>query len=169
MPIQVKLFGDLREKARQQGYDMRALNMINLENDGIETIFDILKKFLIKESEVSHIFVNGKYCRPGKKVRDGDRVGLFPQNMGLIFLEIVKNNSIYIKIKLFADLQKYGPAQSVIDLPEGSTLKLVLEKYKIPQEKMKLIILVNGRPCYEKDFVLRNGDVIAIFPPIGGG
>jgi hypothetical protein len=64
---------------------------IKIENTSIHTVYDILEKFTINEDELSHIFVNGKYCGIGKKVKNGDRVGLFPKNMALIFVEIQLN------------------------------------------------------------------------------
>jgi len=166
MVIKVKLYGDLRKKEPQQNSFEGAPSTMNIEDDGIETIFDILKKFSIEETEISHIFVNHKYSGPGKEVRDGDRVGLFPRNMALIFEEIVRNNSILITIKLFSDLQKYRPAQSEIELPEGSTINSIREKYKISTKSKKFIIMVNGRPCYEDDFVVKDGDNVSISSPI---
>ncbi len=168
MSIQIKLYGDLREKFQQETYEVGAPITFNIELNGIKTIFDILRKFSMEEKELSLVFVNGKYCGLGKEVKDGDRIGLFPKRMGLIFMEIEQNNTIRIEVKLFADLTKFGPERSSIDLPEGSTVKSILEKYRIPKEKRKLIILVNGRPCHGKDPILQGGDVVAIFPPIGG-
>ncbi len=93
MPIKVKLYGDLREKAPQHNSNAGAPSTLNLEDNEIETVFDILKKFNIKETEISHIFVNHKYSKLQKEVKNGDRVGLFPKNMGLIFVEIIHSNS----------------------------------------------------------------------------
>lgn len=169
MAIQIKLYGDLRAKTRRQDDDEGVPSVLNIDSEGIETVFDLLKKFDMKEAELSHIFVNGKYCGLGKKIKNGDRVALFPRRMGLIFLEIAKNNTINVKIKFFADLQKYAPATSEMDLPEGSTIKAVLEKYKIPKEETNLIILVNGMPHQKSNRILNNGDVVAIFPVIAGG
>ena len=81
---------------------------------------------------------------------------------------ISNNNTISITVKLFADLQEFGPAESIIDVPEGSTINYVMSKYKIPKEK-KIIMLVNRLPRYDKNFVLNNNDTIAIFPPLAGG
>ncbi|MHA1488388.1 MAG: MoaD/ThiS family protein [Promethearchaeota archaeon] len=169
MAIIVKLYGDLKGKILQKTNDIGAPSTLNIELIGIKTIFDILRKFNIEENELSHIFVNGKYCGPGKRLQDGDRIGLFPKRMGLIFMEIEQNNTIRIEVKLFADLTQFGPERSRIDLPEGSTTQSILKKYNIPKEKRKLIILVNERPCQENDHVFKNGDVVSIFPPNGGG
>jgi len=90
MPIKVKLYGDLREKAPQHNSNTGSPSTLNLEDDEIKTVFDILKKFNIEETEISHIFVNHKYSKPRKEIKNGDRVGLFPKNMGLIFVEIIQ-------------------------------------------------------------------------------
>ncbi len=156
--IDLKLYGELKDKSRQ--YD---------PDKNYSTIFDILSELNIEEKELSHIFVNGKYCGPGKKIKDGDRVGLFPKKMGLLFIEIAKNNPINITVKFFANLQEYGPAHSIIDIPEGSTIKSILVKYNIPKDEKKSIILINGSPCYEKNFILNEGDIVEFFPPIDKG
>ncbi len=80
-----------------------------------------------------------------------------------------KNNSISVLVKLFADLRNYGPEKAVIVLQEGDMVISVLKKYKIPKDDKNLIILVNGRPHRKSDFVLKDGDVVALFPLIAGG
>jgi len=39
----------------------------------------------------------------------------------------------------------------------------------IPKEEQNLKILINGRPHQNQTTILKDGDVIALFPPIGGG
>lgn len=168
MSIKVKLYGDLREKVSNQDHHNGAPSILNIEDGDINTVFDILNKLSIEENEISHIFVNFKYCGVGKTVKDGDQVGIFPKKMALMFVEISNNNTISITVKLFADLQKYGPAKSILDMPEGSTINSIVEKYRIPKEK-KIIMLVNGLPCYDKNLILNNNDTLAIFPPLAGG
>lgn len=168
MTIKVKLYGDLREKVPNQDPHNGAPSILNMENNDINIVSDILSKLSIEENEISHIFVNFKYCGSGKTVKDGDQVGIFPKKMALMFVEISNNNTISITVKLFADLQEFGPAKSLLYVPEGSTINTVLEKYRIPKEK-KIIILVNRLPRYDKNFILNNDDTIAIFPPLAGG
>jgi molybdopterin converting factor small subunit len=85
MPILVKIFGDLRQKIKDQVItDNNPLN-IHLNPEEIENILDILNFFSIKKEETSHIFVNGTYSGFEKKVKDGDRVGIFPRKMGLLY------------------------------------------------------------------------------------
>jgi len=85
MTILVKIFGDLRKKI--EGSDISNSLPLNLhiDSDGIKTIADILNKFAIKKEETGHLFVNGIYSGFKKKVEDGDRVGLFPNNMKLLY------------------------------------------------------------------------------------
>ena len=145
---------------------------INIKSKGIKNALDILDKFIIEEDEISHIFVNGKYCGPGKEVRDGDRVGLFPKNMSLMFVEIPNLNSIYVKVKLFKDLRKYKMPKSVIEMPEGSTIKSILKKLmimKILNEEKGLLFKVNGFLKHDRNFVMENNDSLAIFPPMASG
>jgi len=168
MSIKVKLYGDLREKVPNQDHHNGAPSILNIEDGEVNTVFDILNKLSIEENEISHIFVNYKYCGVGKTIKDGDQVGIFPRRMALMFVEISNNNTISIRVKMFADLQNYGPANSILDVPEGSTINTIIEKYKIPKDK-KIIMLVNGLPHYEKNYFLNNDDTLAIFPPLAGG
>ncbi|MHA2089120.1 MAG: MoaD/ThiS family protein [Promethearchaeota archaeon] len=46
---------------------------------------------------------------------------------------------------------------------------MLFKKYQIPKESWKTIILVNGKPHKGLETVLIDGDIISIFPPIGGG
>jgi len=85
MPIQVKLFGDLKKKQPQQNNNVGAPIILSMENKGVERVSDIIKMFSIEESEVSHIFVNHKYSGFTKKIKIGDTVALFPKNMGLLY------------------------------------------------------------------------------------
>ena len=79
-----------------------------------------------------------------------------------------ENKKISVIIKLFADLTQYGPAKAEIVLPKGSSLNTIFDKYKIPKEK-KTIILINSLPHYDRNSALKDGDTIAIFPPLAGG
>jgi molybdopterin converting factor small subunit len=85
MTILVKIFGDLRPKIK--GFDAKDSLPLNLhlESKGINTIADILDIYSIEKEETGHLFVNGIYSGFSKKVKDGDRVGLFPSNMKLLY------------------------------------------------------------------------------------
>ena len=89
--------------------------------------------------------------------------------MALMFAEILKNNTISITIKLFADLVKFGTSKMDVEIPEGSTISWLSKKYIYNQKMRKLIILINGIPCHGKNILLQEGDTIAFIPPLGGG
>ena len=76
---------------------------------------------------------------------------------------------IRITVKLFFDLRQFGPAISTIPVPEKVTINFLLEKYQIPRENKDLMIFVNGVPHHEVNYLLNDGDVVAIFPPTAGG
>ena len=92
MSIQVKFYGDLKEKIQpQQTTDVGSPNIVNIDNKGINNVSDILKMYIIEENEISHIFINGKYSGISKKIDFGDKVGdkviiaIFPKNMGVLY------------------------------------------------------------------------------------
>ncbi|MFX1379488.1 MAG: MoaD/ThiS family protein [Promethearchaeota archaeon] len=84
MPINLKLFGDLRQKADPKVTGTLSLQL-KINEVAISRVSDILRKFNIEDSEVSHIFVNGIYAGHKKKIKSGDRVSLFPRNMALLY------------------------------------------------------------------------------------
>jgi len=84
MPIDLKLFGDLRKKADPKVSGTLPLR-IKINDSDITWITDILRKLNIEDNEVSHIFVNGRYAGLKKKVINSDKVSLFPRNMGLLY------------------------------------------------------------------------------------
>ena len=88
MPMLIKLYGKLRENVKDVDLEKGLPVTFNIEHSNVHFVNDIVTKLAISEDELSHIFVNGKYCGIGKEIRDGDRVGLFPKNMALMFAEI---------------------------------------------------------------------------------
>jgi molybdopterin converting factor small subunit len=81
----------------------------------------------------------------------------------------MNNKTITITIKFFATLRQYGPPKEILTIPENSKIIFLFEKYNIPISERRTIILVNGRPHKGLSTVLKEGDLVAIFPPIGGG
>lgn len=84
MTILIKFFGDLAKKLQTEEEIKNPLNL-EIETQEIEFVEDILKKYSIEKDETSHIFVNGTYSGFKKIVKNGDRVGIFPKNMGLLY------------------------------------------------------------------------------------
>ena len=83
-------------------------------------------------------------------------------------MKMIEQDEITITVKFFANLRRTAPPKKVINLPLGSTVSTILNMYNIPKES-KLIILINGTPHQKKGTIIKNGDTIAIFPPLAGG
>jgi sulfur carrier protein ThiS len=82
-----------------------------------------------------------------------------------------------ITFKLFALLQDYLPAEGrkdnalVLELDEGATIQQVIERFSLPQ-KMCHLVLVDGSfvpPAERATRSLKDGQTLAIWPPIAGG
>ncbi len=79
---------------------------------------------------------------------------------------------ITVEVRLYATLQKYHPGLGigeplVITLDDKAKLRNLLDKLKLPKEEIK-VVFVNGR-SEEESHLLKDGDRIGIFSPIGGG
>ena len=72
-----------------------------------------------------------------------------------------------VKLKLFASLRKDRFKEKVIAVNEGTTPFDLLQQFGIEREEAA-ILLINGRDG-ELDRELQDGDVVSVFPPLGGG
>jgi len=77
-----------------------------------------------------------------------------------------------IEVNLYATLKKYlkndnGGKSSTIDVKDGLCVKDVIQRLKIPADLVKLIFIngVHGKV----DTILKDGDRLGLFPPVGGG
>lgn len=82
-----------------------------------------------------------------------------------------------VNFKLFAMLQDYLPAEArkantlALDLAEGTTIHQVIERFALPLKSCHLV-LVDGHfvpPAERASRTLREGETLAIWPPIAGG
>ncbi len=82
-----------------------------------------------------------------------------------------------ITFKLFAMLTDFLPATAragnvmELEVPAGATIAQVLEQFALPP-KLVHLVLVNGTyvaPEARGTHALREGDTLAIWPPIAGG
>jgi molybdopterin converting factor small subunit len=81
-----------------------------------------------------------------------------------------------ITVKLFANLERYLPEraekhEAVIEFAGRVTPKDVLEKLNVPREIVHLT-LVNGVYIAPSEFeatMLKDGDTLAMWPPMAGG
>lgn len=77
-----------------------------------------------------------------------------------------------IELRLFASLSRYLPERQTgnlcaMEIPEGTTIKELLQRLAIPAETRKIII-VNGVHAGDNQ-ALAEGDRIGVFPPVAGG
>jgi sulfur carrier protein ThiS len=82
-----------------------------------------------------------------------------------------------VTFKLFASLQDYLPVEAkaknalALDLPDGTTVKQVIERFGLPQKSCHLV-LIDGHfvpPTERASRSLKDGETLAIWPPIAGG
>lgn len=86
-----------------------------------------------------------------------------------------------VTFKAFATLGQYLPPeldgharagnQIDLDLPEGATVQAVIERFPMPRALVHLV-LVNGvyiPPGQRPRHPLREGDALAVWPPVAGG
>ena len=82
-----------------------------------------------------------------------------------------------ITFKLFAQLQDYLPAEAkkinafALELPEGSSVAQVIESFSLPPRLVHLVLLDGAfiPPAERSGRVLRDGETLAIWPPVAGG
>ncbi len=77
-----------------------------------------------------------------------------------------------IEIALYATLSKYLPPgaqnrKAVMEVKDGTTVRDVMDQLGIPQD-LSNILLVNGRQSPDSA-VLKDGEILSIFPPLAGG
>jgi len=77
-----------------------------------------------------------------------------------------------IEVKLFATLRDYLPKGSgrfscKVEIDDHTHIQDILTKLHLPEEIPK-IILINGVHG-KKEQILKEGDVVSIFPPVAGG
>ena len=77
-----------------------------------------------------------------------------------------------IEVRVYATLLKYLPGLDLkegkkISTKEGLTMQGLLHELGIPENETKIII-VNGVHT-KLSYLLKDGDRVAIFPPVAGG
>lgn len=72
-----------------------------------------------------------------------------------------------IEVRLFATFRNGREKKQFMDLKDGSIVKDILDILNIKEEELG-ILLINGRDG-DVNGALEESDVVAIFPPVGGG
>jgi len=81
-----------------------------------------------------------------------------------------------LTIKLYATLSQYLPDgtsehTTTINVDETATPFGIIDQFKVPRESAHLVLL-NGvyiKPSDRTEPVLKDGDTLAIWPPVAGG
>ena len=82
--IEIHFYGELRKYAEQKSPLKESVVFLDISGD--ESIKMILKRLGISDKELSStLFLNGEYSGLNRRVKDGDRIGLFPPNMILAY------------------------------------------------------------------------------------
>ncbi len=82
--VEVHLFGKLRRFTPNPDHFGESVLLIEFIRD--DSVEDIIQRIGIPLYEVgSNIFVNGEYSGLRRKVQDGDRLGIFPDDMQLLY------------------------------------------------------------------------------------
>ena len=72
-----------------------------------------------------------------------------------------------LNVKLFASLREGRFDERDLEFSEGSSVRDVAKTAGIPEGEIA-VIFINARHA-ELETVLRDGDRLSIFPPVGGG
>jgi len=82
--IEVHLYGKLRRFTDNQDPSRDSIVYMPVEEE--DTIEDIIRHIGIPLGEIgSNIFLNGEYSAMERKVKAGDRLGVFPDDMQLLY------------------------------------------------------------------------------------
>ncbi|GAF90853.1 unnamed protein product [marine sediment metagenome] len=87
--------------------------------------------------------------------------------------EITKGKyQMKIEVNLFATLSQYLPGGNkgpthIVDVEEGTTVSELLHQLGVPTQSVKLIFLDGIHS--DLDAVLKEGNRLGVFPPVGGG
>jgi len=77
-----------------------------------------------------------------------------------------------ISVNLFATLVRYKPENTgrdpwTMECPDGTTVGALLQLLKVPSFKARIIFVNNVHA--DENTVLKDGNRVGIFPPVGGG
>ena len=72
-----------------------------------------------------------------------------------------------IEVRFFATLRQGRGKITQIPAEEAACAGVILRRFEIPAEEVA-ILLINGFHSKPEDAV-KDGDIISLFPPVGGG
>jgi molybdopterin synthase sulfur carrier subunit len=79
---------------------------------------------------------------------------------------------MHVTVKLFATLVRFKDGSRAakpfdVELPEDSIVQDLIDVLKIPVEETHIVFINNI--IEERGSKLKDGDVVGMFPPVGGG
>ncbi len=74
---------------------------------------------------------------------------------------------IKVEVRLFAHFRQGREKTQIMEVSEGTTISDIVKALKIDEDEVA-IMLLNGRDG-PPDRELKDGDVVSLFPPVGGG
>jgi molybdopterin converting factor small subunit len=72
-----------------------------------------------------------------------------------------------ITVKLFATLRMHGEKEQMVATETSLTPSDIIDRLRLPRNEVA-IVMINGRHALI-DAVLNDGDVLSLFPAVGGG
>ncbi len=82
--IDVHLYGKLRQFADDPATTAQSIASVSWQPG--DTVGEVVARLGIAETDLgSNVFLNGRYANLGSPVQDGDRLGLFPDDMQLLY------------------------------------------------------------------------------------
>jgi len=80
--------------------------------------------------------------------------------------------NIQVEVRLFANLRELFPLEDrgvkKLEIQEDMTIDNLLDKIGIIEKEI-MIVMINGLRKLDYNETMKNGDRVAIFPPVGGG
>lgn len=86
--VSVYLYGKFKAKVTSAGIKDECFLPMEVKKG--DTIASIMFQLEITPDDVAHIFLNHQYSAPTRKVRDGDRLALFPREMSVLYRQYFK-------------------------------------------------------------------------------
>ena len=82
-----------------------------------------------------------------------------------------------IEVRMFMEYRTYLPSdasegKATVTVDDGTTVDGLLKKLGVPLEEPKILVIngvSQGACATANNQLLKEGDVVAIFPPVGGG
>jgi molybdopterin converting factor small subunit len=80
--------------------------------------------------------------------------------------------SLKVSVKLYATLAKYAGVSIMhepleVEVPAGTSLTGLYQQLGVPDDEVKTAFV--NSTMQPPEYVLRDGDQVGVFPPVGGG